>query len=131
MVWNGFITALENDLRIALPLLREVVLLLNMAPSIAENPEIALEICPKMSLPTMCFVLQMFVPDEVVTKPLNAMGFMERYNVFSMPPEVSLPDPDAFGFDRITDMQLERWNVRKLGPSVAKKFKYLKAQLAP
>jgi hypothetical protein len=130
MIWNGFITALETDLRISLPFLREVVLALNMAPSIAEDPEIALEVCPKLSLPIICFVLQMFVPDDTFPEPLNAMNFMEKFNIFRMPAEVVLQEQDAIGFNRINDMNLERWNVRKLGQNVVKQFGYLSQYLA-
>jgi hypothetical protein len=129
MIWNALITALESDLRIALPFLREVVLAVNMAPSIAEKPEIATEICPRLSLTTVCFVLQMFVPDESFPNLLNAMDFMERYKVFSIPPEVTLPNPDAVGFDKIDDMQLERWNRRRIDKALAKEFRYLAAYL--
>jgi hypothetical protein len=130
MIWNTFISALENDLRVSLPFLREVVLLLNMAPTIAERPQIAVEICPKLALTTVGFVLQMYMPDETFPTQLNATPFMERYKVFNMPREVTLPDLDAMGFDNITDMQLERWNVRNLGPVLSKQFKYLAAYLA-
>jgi hypothetical protein len=67
----------------------------------------------------------MFVPDEAFPDQLNAMAFMERYNVFSMPTEIILPDPDVVGFDVIRDFDLDHWNAVNLTPAIRSNFPYL------
>jgi len=126
MIWNGFLTAVESDLKLSLPRLREVVLALNMAPNIAKNPEIAREICPNLPMTTIGFVIMMFVPDEAFANPLDPMGFMEACGVFSLPSEVSLDEPEVGAFERMRTIDFGRWSDTKVPAKIAQRFPFLK-----
>jgi hypothetical protein len=130
MIWNGLMTAIEGDLRISLPILRELVLAINMAPSIAERPEIAKEVCPMLSLTLIAFVVMMFTPDENFPRPVNAIRFMEFYSILGLPAEITLPDVEIRTFDQLPQMRLDRWKLAGLPPKMASKFPYLARYLA-
>jgi hypothetical protein len=130
MLWNGFLTAVEFDLKVSLPLLREVVLALNTAPNIAQNPEIAKEICPTLELTTIGFVILTFVPDEQFPTSIDPMKFMEAFQVFCLPPEVTLAEPAVGAFDKMQHIQFSRWNVTKVAPKIAQRFPFLKRYAA-
>jgi hypothetical protein len=129
MIWNGFVTALESDLKLSVPLLRDVVIAVNMAPNIAERPEIAKEVCPSLTITTITFVLLMFVPDDVFPRPLAPFNFMDAYAVTALPTEISLPEPIIPISDQLRGLRLERWNMAAPTPKELKKFPYLKKYL--
>jgi hypothetical protein len=126
IVWNGFVTAVDLDLRISLPLLREVVLAVNMAPMIAENPPLAKDICPSIPLNVVAFVLMTFTPDEDFPKPIDPMKFMETFEIWGLPPDMNLPEPDASEFVPLVGLKWERWRKWRLDGETLEKFPFLK-----
>jgi hypothetical protein len=125
MRWNGFLTAIELDLRISLPLLREVVIGLNMAPTIAANPEIVKEICPNLPIPVLTFLLMMFAPDDVVKQPINLIKFTEMYDIQAFTTRVALPEKDVEGFWDIKGLMLDNWSHRRFDPQTLEEFRWL------
>jgi hypothetical protein len=129
MVWNTAITAIQADLRLELPSLREVVLALNMAPAISLNPEIAKEICASVPVSIICFILSQFATDDDFPIPVDPSTFKAFYASQDLSKVVPLPEPQPVGFDRIRDLDLGRWNARKISSAVQAEFPYLAAHL--
>jgi hypothetical protein len=130
IVWNTFVSAVDSDLRITLPLLREVVLAINMAPTIAEKPEIAREICPHLSLQVIGYLLMMFAPDGAFPTPIDTMRFMETFEIWAVPSEVKLPPVQLTGFDNIPEIKWDRWRDWKGDPATLSKFPFFTDYIA-
>jgi hypothetical protein len=129
MIWNSAVSSVQSEVKVEFPLLRELVLALNLAPTIAQMPELALEICPNVPISVVCFILCKFVPDLNVPAPLDAFTFMQHYKIMEQPYNVSMPESEFVGFDEIGDIDTEVWNVRKLSPKLQKVFPYLEGYL--
>jgi hypothetical protein len=125
MRWNDFLTAIELDLRISVPLLREVVVGVNMAPTISANPEIVKEICPNVTIPVLTFLLMMFAPDDVIKEPINLIKFTEMYDIQAFTTRVVLPEKDVEGCWDIQGLKLESWSLRRFDPQTLEEFRWL------
>jgi hypothetical protein len=125
MQWNGFLTAIELDLKISLPLLREVVVSLNMAPTISASPEIVKEICPNIPIPVLAFLLMMFAPDDVIKQPISLIKFTEMYDIQAFTTMVAFPEKDVEGFWDIRGLKLENWSLRRFDPQTLEEFGWL------
>jgi hypothetical protein len=123
--WNSFLTATESDLRLALPLLREVVFALNMAPMICEKPDIVQEICPNLPVNVLVFMIMTFAPDEALPTPINPVKFMEAFSVSGLSPQVSLPTPDMAGFVPLPGIAWQRWKKFRFDPATVRKFPFI------
>jgi hypothetical protein len=129
MIWNTAITVLQSEMDLELSWLREVILAINMAQKITDNPDLVTEICPHVPLPVVCFILHRFLPDSNLPTPLDTFQFMGHFQIFIQPESITMPEPELVGFDQIEDIDIDLWNVRNLSPRIQRTFPYLQYYL--
>jgi hypothetical protein len=125
MIWNSAVTGVQSEMEVELPWLRELVLAINLAPTIAQTPDLVADICPNVPVTAVAFILHRFVPDSNVPLPLDTFRFMEKFKIFGHPESVVMPEPELVGFDEIGDIDIDLWNVRNLSMRIRKAFPYL------
>jgi hypothetical protein len=121
-IWNAFLTVLETDLRISLAVLREFVLAVNMAPVIAENPELASELCPGLRPVVVAFCLKSFAPDESMAAVVSPDRFMAHFGIEEIPETMEYASSSVMGFAKVYGFHWERWSKRKLGRLAVQNF---------
>ena len=123
MIWSSLLSAVENDERISLSKLKQVVSGLNMAPNIALAPDLCDDVCPDMPHDLIGYIICNYHKDQNITEDLNPINFLTTYKLKkrSSYGEVKI-QPLKFDNDLIeslTDgLSLQNWNkINKSEPA--------------
>ncbi|KAH0792517.1 hypothetical protein GPJ56_003694 [Histomonas meleagridis] len=79
--WNSFITILDGDYSIYLPLFREAVSVLMMSTSLCASPEIKADIIKLLTPLTVLKILEIQKPDELMPVENNVSDFCEYFGL--------------------------------------------------
>jgi hypothetical protein len=130
MTWNSFLTVSDTDAGVPLPLLREVVFALNMAPMLCDNPQIAREICPTLPVSILVFMVMNFAPDEALPEPINPVKVIDALALDGLSPQVTLPTPEVKGFVPLPGMAWQRWKKFKFDRATLHRFPFISTVLS-
>ncbi|KAH0793910.1 hypothetical protein GPJ56_002122 [Histomonas meleagridis] len=110
ILWNTFTSILENDLRINLNILRQIISCLVLINNVADKPELILDIAPSLTPEEVAFLIKNFKPDEKYNKKLNEKKFLRFYKLKEVnnPKHLEVKDKQIF---QIQKFEAENWCV--------------------
>ena len=91
-MWNTLISAVEGDLNMNFHKLKQIVSALVMAPNMTKDHTLYREICPDIDVNIIAFILLNYVPDDVITEPLNPLEFFNTVKIFSLLKEATIEE---------------------------------------
>ena len=127
MMWNSFLTAMENDERISMPVLRQVVSALVMASSISKQPDMADEVCPDVPKVVVTFILMNYVTDKNQPEKVKPLNFAKRCKISEIPEVLEPMSPcDDIDYSRLLHAaNLTNWNQCGKDEEILHEFSYI------
>ncbi|OHT08209.1 hypothetical protein TRFO_23364 [Tritrichomonas foetus] len=133
MIWNSFLTAVENDERISLDVLRQAISGLIMASNISTSPDLSDDVCPSIPKPLIAFFLKNYQKDENITNELKTKDFLKVYKISKIPQtyEEMKPKPNTIEWKALKEnILIGNWNKIDKDEPIASFYPFLSRYVA-
>ena len=127
MMWNSFLSAFENDERVSMSNLRNLISALIMAQAIAEKPEMKNDICPDLPSTLVAFIIDKYQPDENIRQQLKVKNFLKKYKLKTAPQSIEkFPEPMDPDLSSVAEyLELNNWNKCSRDEKVANVYSFV------
>ena len=131
MMWNSFLSAFENDERVSMKNLRNLISALIMAQTIADKPEMKEDICPDLPSTLVAFIIEKYQPDENIRQQLKVKNFLKKYKLKAAPQSIEkFPQPREANITAVAQyVNLGNWNKCSMDEKVANVYSYVKSYI--